>query len=186
MNKRVIVALALALVTTSCTRNSPSPLLNENEILARMLIGDFASGDISKLAGMFYPDAVYDDYSTQSEYQGLREISGYVRSIQSWASSISMDIIAVHVSETGATVEWTLNAIQARPIPGRISVATGADLQVNGVTILQIRKHLIIRAANYMDDLGMMLQLGGVMTMPGGTVIRSNVSRSSGGRPGGG
>lgn len=172
MNKRAFVALALALLSVSCTSGGPSPLLKENESLARILMKDFESGDVSNLGGMFYPTAVYDDYSSQNEYQGLREISGYVQSLQTWANSISVDVTAVHPSETGATVEWTLNAVQERPIPGRINVATGNQVQVNGVTVIEVSNHLITRAADYVDDLGMMLQLGGTLTMPGGTVLK--------------
>jgi hypothetical protein len=179
MKRHVIAALALALLAASCNRSGPSPLLDENELLARMLMTDFQSGDISNLSGMFYPTAVYDDYSSQNEYQGLREIAGYVKSIQSWADDISMTVNAVHASETGATVEWTLSAVQVRPIPGRISMATGNQVQINGVTILQVSQHLITRAANYMDDLGLMLQLGGEVHMPGGMVLKGNGSTSA-------
>lgn len=180
MKTRIVAALGLALLTVSCNRSGPSPLLQENELMARMLISDFESGDVSKLSSMFYPTAVYDDYSSQNEYEGLREISGYVHSIQDWAGSISMNVTGVQPSETGATIEWTLNAIQERPIPGRIGVGTGASLQVNGITVLEIQRHLIVRAANYMDELGMLLQLGGVMTMPDGTVIKGEGSGPTG------
>jgi SnoaL-like domain len=176
MKTRLVAVLVSVLLTVSCNRSGPSPLISENELLARMLMADFQSGDVSNLSGMFYPTAVYDDYSSQNQYQGLKEISGYVTSLSSWADNLSVDVNAVHASETGATVEWTLNADQVKPIPGRVSVGTGADIQVNGVTILEISHHLITRAADYMDDLGMMLQLGGVMTMPGGTVIRGEAA----------
>jgi hypothetical protein len=178
MKRHLIAVLALALLTASCNRSGPSPLLKENELLARMLVADFQSGDVSNLSSMFYPTAVYDDYSSQSAYKGLREISGYVRSIQSWADDISMSVNAVHASETGATVEWTLDAVQRRPIPGTISVATGKQVQINGVTVLEISRHLITRAADYMDDLGLLLQLGGQVHMPGGTVLKDNASPS--------
>lgn len=178
MKKHVIAVLVLALLTASCNRSGPSPLVQENEVLARMLMADFQSGDVSNLSGMFYPIAVYDDYSNQNEYKGLREISGYVKSIQAWGNDITMNVNAVHASETGATVEWTLSAEQMRPIPGTISVATGNQVQVNGVTVLEISKHLIMRAADYMDDLGLVLQLGGQVHMPGGMVLKSNASSS--------
>lgn len=172
MRRHIIAALGLALLTASCSNSGPSPLLKENELMARMLMSDFESGDVSNLSGMFYPTAVYDDYSTQTEYQGLNQISTYVKSLSSWATSLSVTVDQVHVSETGATVEWTLDAVQGRPIPGRISIATGNHVHVNGVTILEISKHRITRAADCMDDLGFMLQLGGDMHMPGGMVLK--------------
>jgi len=174
MRKHVIAVLALALLTASCNRSGPSPLLQENEVLARMLMTDFQSGDVSNLSGLFYPTAVYDDYSNQNEYKGLQEISGYVKRLQSWADDITLSVNAVHASETGVTVEWTLSAVQARPIPGTIGVATENQVQVNGVTVLEVSRHLITRAADYMDDLGLVLQLGGQVHMPGGMVLKDN------------
>ena len=42
---------------------------------------------------------------------------------------------------------------------------------MNGVTIIEMEGGRIIRAADYVDTLPMMLQLGGRVEMPGGGVI---------------
>ena len=172
-----LLLVPAAVLAASCGSRSsePSPLMKENELTAHLLISDFESGDLSNLAGIFAPTAVYDDFSGSREYQGLQEISGYVGSLHSWADGIVMSIDEMQVWNTGVVIEWSLSAVQSRPIPGLVSTATGHEVVVNGVTVLEIANHKVIRAADYMDDLTMMLQLGGEMHMPGGTVLKNEL-----------
>jgi len=171
-----MTATAVGILVASCGTGSPeaSPILKENELTARLLISDFQSGDLSNVSGLFAPTAVYDDVSSARQYQGLREIAGYIGSIQSWADGIVMSIDEMQVWKTGAVIEWSLSAAQQRPIPGVVSTATGHEVVVNGATVLQITNHRITRAADYMDDLTMMLQLGGELHMPGGIVLKND------------
>ena len=64
-----VLVVAAALAAASCRTGSsePSPLMKENELTARLLISDFQSGDVSNLAGIFAPTAVYDDFSGSRE-----------------------------------------------------------------------------------------------------------------------
>lgn len=178
-------AMAMVLLAAACASGTPeeSPTLKENELTARLLMSDFESGDVSDLSGLFFPSAVYDDYSSQREYRGLEEISGYVTSLQDWANGIVMSVNRVHAYDTGAVVEWTLSAVQDKPIPGRVTTATGHEIVVNGVTVLTIDNHRITRAADYMDDLTMMLQLGGELHMPGGLIVKNDVPSLPDGAP---
>jgi hypothetical protein len=173
----VIFLVAVGLVAASCGNGSsePSPLLKENELTARLLISDFESGDLSNLSGIFAPTAVYDDFSDGRQYQGLREIAEHISSLQSWADGIVMSVNEMQVWKTGVVIEWSLSAVQNRPIPGFVPTATGHEVVVNGVTLLEIANHRVTRAADYMDDLTMMLQLGGEMHMPGGTVLKNDI-----------
>jgi hypothetical protein len=172
-----LLVVAAGLATASCASRSsePSPAMKENELTAHLLISDFESGDVSNLAGIFAPDAVYDEFSGSREYQGLQEISGYVGSLQSWADGIVMSIDEMQVWNTGVVIEWSFSAVQNRPIPGLVPTATGHEVVLNGVTVLEIANHHVIRAADYMDDLTMMLQLGGEMHMPGGTILKNDI-----------
>jgi hypothetical protein len=168
----------LVLAVSACSHTpatEESPVVKENEYTARLLMSTFESGDVSELGKIFYPSAVYDDYSNQREYQGISEIRSYISTLQGWANSIVISVNRVHAWEGGAVVEWTLSAVQDRPIPERVSTATGHEVVVNGVTVLTIENHLITRAADYMDDLTMMLQLGGELHMPGGSVIKNEL-----------
>lgn len=170
------LVLALTLSVAACAKDAsePSPILKENEFMARMLMADFQSGDVSGLSGLFYPSAVYDDFANERQYRGLQEISGYVGSLSGWANGIIMSATKVHVSETGAVVEWVLSAVQDKPIPGVVATATGHEVVVNGVTVLEISDHRITRAADYMDSMALMLQLGGELHMPGGQIIKND------------
>ena len=55
----------------------------------------------------------------------------------------------------------------------RVPVATGREVVLNGVTIIEIEDGRIIRAADYTDTTPLMLQLGGRIELPGGVVIEA-------------
>ena len=170
--RRGLALLALALVVTACARSGPSPLLNENEITARTFASLWETGETEELARLFYGDAVYDDFPNQTQYRGLEEIAGYVRHVHDWADGVSMSVSEVHVSETGAVVEWVFSGVQDKPIGTRVPVATGRDILLNGVTILEIDNGRIRRAADYIDVLALVLQLGAEVHLPGGSVMK--------------
>jgi steroid delta-isomerase-like uncharacterized protein len=143
-----------------------------NEVVARTLMSVWEAGETSQLADLFYPDAVYDDFPNEIQYRGIDEIEGYIRHVHDWATGISVDVTAVHASETGAVAEWVFSGIQDKPIGTRVPVATGRDVVLNGVTILEIDRGRITRAADYIDQLPLVLQLGGEVRLPGGGIIR--------------
>ena len=82
-----------------------------------------------------------------------------------------MNVGAVHASPGGATVEWVFSAVHARPLPSLDVEATGREVVLNGVTILELDGDRIIRAADYLDTTPMWLQLGGRIELPGGETI---------------
>lgn len=176
--RRRALALAAGLVVAAtfpaCAgpAEGPSRVEAENEIAARTLMTLWGSGDVAALTGLFHPDAVYDDYPNQTQYRGIEEIAGYVNHVHDWATAVDMAVLAVHASERGATVEWVFSAIQDRPIGSRVPVATGREVVLNGATILEMDGGRIRRAADYIDVLALVLQLGGAAHMPGGSVIK--------------
>lgn len=172
MRRSVVVPGVLAMLAACGPRQGPSPTVARNEVVARTLMEAWRSGDRDLLADIFAPDAVYDDFPNQIQYQGIQEITGYVQAVQAWAEGLSIDVSAVHASEEGATIEWIFSATQARPIGDRVPVATGREVVLNGVTILEMDEGRIRRAADYQDALAFVLQLGAEVRMPGGGVVR--------------
>jgi steroid delta-isomerase-like uncharacterized protein len=156
-----------------CTRTQDARprVLAENEIAIRSLMGLWESGQVEELIGLFWPDAVYDDFPNQMQYRGLEEIAGYVQHVHGWATGVTMGVTDLHVSEAGAVAEWVFSAVQERPIPGQVPVATGREVVLNGVTIIEMDGGRIRRAADYIDVLPLILQLGGRAELPGGSVI---------------
>jgi ketosteroid isomerase-like protein len=146
-----------------CTRTQDARprVLAENEIAIRSLMGLWESGQVEELIGLFWPDAVYDDFPNQMQYRGLEEIAGYVQHVHGWATGVTMGVTDLHVS----------SAVQERPIPGQVPVATGREVVLNGVTIIEMDGGRIRRAADYIDVLPLILQLGGRAELPGGSVI---------------
>lgn len=181
---------ALLLVAAAACGGSAgdmTPTEARNELVARELMSAWAAGDTATFTELFQADAVYDDYAGQAQHQGIGEIVSYLTGVQTWATGVSVDVGAVHTSEHGATVEWVFTGIQDKPIGDRVPVATGRDVVLNGVTVLEIEKGRITHAADYIDELPLLLQLGAEVHMPGGAVIRLDdvlpPVDSTGGRP---
>lgn len=170
-----VVAIALLGITLSgCVpaAEGPSQLTIESEITARTLMSLLGSADSETVADLFYPDAVYDDFPNQTQYRGIEEIAGYVNHVHDWASGVDIGVLAVHASETSATVEWVFSGIQDQPIGSRVPVATGREVVLNGVTILEMDNGRIRRAADYLDGLSLVLQLGSEVRLPGGSIMK--------------
>jgi hypothetical protein len=82
-----------------------------------------------------------------------------------------MEIREINVSENMGYVEWTMTAKQTGPIEGRVPIATNNNITLNGVTLMEYKDDKIIKAVDYMDVLGFVIQLGGKVELPGGVII---------------
>lgn len=164
---------SLVLTTAACAQPQPGPsrVEAENEIAIRTLMAMWESGDAEDVAGLFHPDAVYDDFPNQQQYRGLQEIGQYLTSGSSWAEGVNMSVTAVHVSETGAVAEWVFSGVQDHPMGSLVPMATGREVVLNGVTVIEVDGGRIRRAADYMDVLPLVLQLGGRVSLPGGGTL---------------
>lgn len=147
------------------------------EVTIRSLIAAYESGDAELIEDLFWPQATYDDYPNQVTYQGLDEIVGYVTAVHDWGDDVYMNIGRVHATEGGAVAEWVFSAVQNRPIGTLVPLATGLEVVLNGVTIIEMEGDRILRAADYSDTTPMMLQLGGRIELPGGAVLESGAGR---------
>jgi ketosteroid isomerase-like protein len=143
----------------------------EAELAIRTLMAAWESADLAAIEELFWPDAVYDDFPNQHTYEGAREIAGYVLALHDWADDVYFNVGRVHVTPSGAVAEWVFSAVQARPMGGDVSVATGREVVSNGVTIIELDGDRIRRAADYMDTRPIMLQLGGRIELPGGAIM---------------
>ncbi len=171
---RRVTPAALALLSVACSPagSRPSQAEAESEYAIRSLLSMVGSGDASEVAGLFHPDAVYDDYASQHQFRGLEEIAGYITGGTRWATAVSLDVMAVNAWGTGAVAEWVFTGIQDRPIPGFLPVVTGNEVVLTGITLIQMEDGRIRRAADYQDALPLVLQLGGEVHMPGGVLLR--------------
>lgn len=148
-----------------------SPLLDENEVVARSVLAAWERGSVEDLPDLFWPDATYDDFSNSVQHRGIQEIQAYLAEVHRWGSDIVVNVTAVHPSPTGAVAEWVFSAVQTAPVEGTVDVGTGQEVILNGVSIFEIQDGLVRRGADYVDGLPFVLQLGGRVEMPGGTVL---------------
>jgi len=176
--RRRLVPVLLALSCTACglvpdggTEDAGEADAREAEIAVRSLLAAFETADTALVEEIFWPRATYDDFPNQHTYQGVDEIVGYVTGMHRWADDVLMNVVRVHPTSTGAVAEWAFSGVQARPIGGRLDVGTGNEVVLNGVTIIELDGGRIVRAADYADTGAMMLQLGGRVEMPDGTVL---------------
>ena len=171
MRRLYTVMCASALTLSACASGTDRPQTLESEVMVRTLLSIWESADTAAVLELFWPEAVYDDFPNQIQYQGVAEIASYLTHVHSWGTGVYMNVTQVHASESSATAEWVLSVIQDRPMGERVPEATGREIVLNGVTIIEIDGGLITRAADYVDIVPMVLQLGGRIEYPGGTVV---------------
>lgn len=163
--------VAVLLVACTPTDSGPSPILAENELMARSLLAAWERGDAEAIGDAFWPDATYDDFSNSVQHRGVGEVAAYFAETHEWASDVVVNVTAVHPSPTGAVAEWVFSAVQTAAVTGMLDVGTGREVILNGVTVLEILDGRITRGADYVDTLPLVLQLGGRVEMPGGAVL---------------
>ena len=167
---RATFIVAVLLVALSCTAPQDQSRSSQAELTIQLLANAIATADTAVILEIFWPEATYDDFAGQQTYQGIQEIVGYLTAVHGWGDDVYMNLGRVHSSSTGATGEWVFSAIQTRPIGDRVPISTGREVVFNGVTIIEMEGGRIIRAADYVDGVPLILQLGGRIELPGGGV----------------
>lgn len=138
---------------------------------ARQLMTIWETGDSAMLEEIASPDIVYDDIPNGERFEGFDGVRRYVGHVHSWASQVQITVVAVHSGPDAAVAEWVMRGVQDRPIPGRIPEATNRPFELKGVTLVELQDGRIARAADYLDVLGFVVQLGSRVELPGGAVI---------------
>jgi steroid delta-isomerase-like uncharacterized protein len=159
-------ATVLAIVLAGC---SAAP--DEAEQRVRQLMEIWQTGDTARLDEITTADVVYDDVPNGERFKGLDGVRRYVRHVHAWAGGVRITVSAVHGGPRWAVAEWVMRGVQDRPIPGRIPVATNRAFELRGATLIELRDGRIARAADYMDVLGFVVQLGARVELPGGVTI---------------
>jgi hypothetical protein len=144
------------------------------EYLLQSLVLARQTADTVMIEEIFLPDATYDDYPGQIEYRGIADIVSYLTSVHEWGDDVYLNLGNVHTGPSVAVAEWFFAAVQERPIPDVITTRTGREVVLSGTTIIEIEGGRIARAADYSDQAALLLQLGGRIEMPDGTVIQSD------------
>lgn len=165
--------LAVVLAFAACQpRASDGPMdAGRAELTIRTLMAAYEAADTTLLLDLFWPQATYDDFAEQHTYQGLDEIIGYVTGAHRWGDDVYKNIGRVHVTDRGAVAEWIFSAVQNRPLGDVAPRATGREVVLSGVTIIEMDGDRIMRAADYTDTQPLLLQLGARIELPGGRVI---------------
>ena len=164
--RTALEVVAAALVLTACGQQ-----VDLADQRARQLMRIWETGDSGVLDEIASPDIVYDDVPNGERFEGLDGVRRYVGHVHSWASQVEITVVAVHSGSDGAVVEWVMRGVQNRPIPGRVPLATNRPFELKGVTLVVLRDGRITRAADYIDVLGFVVQLGSRVELPGGVVI---------------
>jgi len=171
--RRVVMTAALVTLITGCGATS-----NRAESVAEQLMEMWRTGNTTALETIAATDVVYDDVPNGQRFEGLEGVRQYISHVHAWASDIEIEITSLRSSANAAAVEWVMRGIQDRPIPGRVPIATLRRFRLNGVTLVELREGRIARAADYLDVLGFVVQLGGRVELPGGVVLQSGEEAS--------
>lgn len=175
---RVASRASLLLVLSACASACASacgPSAEEGDAIGRYLIESLTfarqTADTALIEELFLPDATYDDFPGQIEYRGIEEIVGHVTSPHEWGDDVFVTLGNVETGPASAVGEWYLGAVQNRPIPELVPTATGLEVTLNGVTLIEIEGGRIARAADYADRTDLLLELGARIELPGGGVL---------------
>lgn len=164
MNRVLTAVCACVLFANACVSGEPTA---EEQVQALMEV--WRTGDVAVLDSILAPDVVYDDLPNSTQYEGRDEVRGYVDHVHGWAGAVTLDIVRVAGNDRDAVAEWVMRGVQDSPIPGRVPVATQRPFEIDGVTLVTLDDEgRISRAADYMDVLGFVLQLGSEVILPGG------------------
>lgn len=168
----LLLAMTVLTSATGCARTDAGSdeAARQAEITVRYLMAALETADTAMIEDLFWPQATYDDFPNQHTYQGVGEIVGYLTGVHRWADDVSFNVGRVHVTENGAVAEWLFSGVQSRPM-GQLSIGTGREVVLNGVTVIEMDGDRIIRAADYTDSAALMLQLGGTIELPDGSTI---------------
>lgn len=165
---RHICTIVLISVSAACgglDTRTPEDLVNE-------LMDVWESGEADRLGELMSADVVYDDIPNGTSLRGIEASIGYVTHVHKWASNIDISVSKSFGNGTDAVAEWTMTAIQSDPIPGRVPVVTNKTITLHGATLVHVENGRITRAADYLDALGFVLQLGSEVTLPGNVVLK--------------
>jgi len=163
---RRIVLLATIAVASACTRG---PDARER---AHALMDVWRSGDQAALDTLLASDVVYDDFPNRDRYEGIDQVKGYVGHVHGWATDVTMEVTRVHGDRRSAVAEWVMTGVQDRPIGSRVPVATHRRFKLNGATVVEVDdRGRIARAADYLDALTLVRDLGGKVELPGGVAL---------------
>ena len=165
MKRTLLLLIILYGFLSACSNNHRK--LVQAEDLSNQLMTLWETGDDSGIDHIFSPEASYTDMANNHTFHGIAEISSYVQHIHSWGSDIQMQINNMQLADSHAYIEWTLTAKQSKPIGTMVTVATHKSITLNGVSLIEIKAGKIIKATDYMDVLGFILQLGSEVKLPG-------------------
>lgn len=168
----MMLRLICTIVVFSCVAGCAGPDTRSPEQLLSELMAVWESGEADRFAELMSADVVYDDIPNGVSLQGIDASMSYVTHVHTWASSVEITVHRSFGNDTDAVAEWTMTAIQSNPIPGRVPVATDRAVTVKGVTLVHVEDGKITRAADYLDALGFVLQLGSEVTLPGDVVLK--------------
>ncbi len=174
MRNFLLICIPL-LIIYSCREGKNSVAENTRDRIAdslgTQLISVWESGDTGRLNRILHPDMVYLDMPNGQTFKGIEGAAEYINHIHQWGSEISMQVRHKRISGDFGYFEWQFQARQSSPIGNRIPIATNRPVSLNGVTLIEIKDGKIIRAADYMDVMGFVLQLGSRVELPGGVII---------------
>lgn len=155
----------------SSTKKSDIKLIEENTALLNDLMKLWETGDTFITKNLFAKNCEYIDMANNRTLNGIDEANRYISHVHKWGTNIQMKVRKMNASKEMGYVEWTFMAVQSNPIEGRVPIATNKKINLNGVTIVEFKNGKILRASDYMDILGFVVQLGSRVELPGGVVI---------------
>ena len=162
----------LVLLLSACGPNDAEDLTLPETRLAELMEMRL-SGQLYEVEGVLHPLVVYEDLPNQQEHRGINEVADFILGLNSWASSLFIDLTTMRSGDDWAMAEWVLEGVQSAPIPGIIDSVTQRRVRQRGVTVVELESERIIRAVDYADMTPLFLDLGATLILPNGDTLRA-------------
>lgn len=143
--------------------------VEDNKVLARRLTEGLNEGMVSGLAAVseFYTDDVVFHSAHGEELRGFEEFRRHAEEVYGAISGVHMELDEVLAEEDKVIRRWTLTGRQTGKLHHIVDLTpTNKEVMVHGITIDRVVGRKFAEEWEFFDTLGMMQQLGFVITPP--------------------
>lgn len=160
-----LAVVALVLATSACSEEAPLPI---GERLATELIEVWRTGDRIAAESILDPAVTWEDRSSGTAALGFPEAVEYLLGIHDWTESLFVDVVSIQATDHSASVEWIMEGVTT----AQGDAGARSHFRIEGATLLQIERGVIVAAVDYSNPLDLILARGGAVRLPDGTELQ--------------
>ena len=159
MRSVVLLFSILFLLAVACDKEDPATTgtdipvnkVEQNITIAESFMECWDTHDMDKLVGLFSESGVYEEVCSLRKFPGREAIKAYGTATIAGIPDTRFTVQSVVANETMAVVEWTWTGTVTVGWPKMQIPATGAAMELRGVSVMSIQKGKIVENRDYWD-----------------------------------